>query len=89
MQVGVATGYRDNNNNNKSEEIGEMLEEKWIGINFHPNTYNVVQKIINWLIGEWSYGCQVPNDKSKADLFIKSCYNQKYTDYVLLNEWEV
>lgn len=87
VQVGTATGYRDNNNNKKSEEVGEMLEEKWIGINFHTNTYNAVQKAISWLIGGWSYGCQVLNNKEKYNIFIDKCYNQKTTDYVLLKEW--
>lgn len=87
LQVGTVTGYRDNNDNNKAEEIGNILEEKWIGINFHFNTYNLVSKVINWVIGEWSYGCQVPNNKEKYDIFIKNTYNQKYTTYVLLNEW--
>lgn len=87
VQVGVATGYRDNDNDKKSEELGNMLQEKWIGINFHTNTYNTVQKVISWVIGGWSYGCQVINDKAKYQVFVDACYNQKTTDYVLINEF--
>lgn len=59
--------YRDGNKNKKSEQVGEY-EIGWYGINYHTNTYNFSNasvKIVNWLIGNWSAGCQVINDRKK------------------------
>ena len=57
--------FRDGNKNKSIEEIGEP-ELGWFGINYHTNTYNFSLKslkVVNWLIGYWSAGCQVINNR--------------------------
>lgn len=57
--------YRDGNKNRKVEEIGNY-ESGWFGINYHTNTYNFSLanlKVVQWLIGNWSAGCQVVNNR--------------------------
>ena len=57
--------FRDGNKNTSIEEIGEP-ELGWFGINYHTNTYNFSVKnlkVVNWLIGYWSAGCQVINNR--------------------------
>ncbi len=87
--------YRDGNKNRKTEEIGKY-ELGWFGINYHTNTYNFSLanlKIVNWLIGHWSAGCQVVNNR-KAYLEQMDYYKKSYEDgtqimvtYVLIDEF--
>ena len=59
--------FRDGNKNKSIEEIGEP-ELGWFGINYHTNTYNFSAKslkVVNWLIGYWSAGCQVINNRKE------------------------
>ena len=59
--------FRDGNKNTSIEEIGEP-ELGWFGINYHTNTYNFSVKnlkVVNWLIGYWSAGCQVINNRKE------------------------
>lgn len=88
--------YRDGNRNRKSEEIGNF-KLGWYGINYHTNTYNFSLanlKIVNWLIGYWSAGCQVVNDRKKyfeqMDYYKKAFEDgtQIMVSYVLLQEFE-
>lgn len=87
--------YRDGNNNKKSEEIGEIAEG-YFGINYHTNTFNLGLhnlKIIKWIIGSWSAGCQVTNNRSS---YLKQMKNfkalhrsgkQKFISYCLIKEF--
>lgn len=95
VQTGnVAVGYRDNNNNNKAEEIGKLVSG-WFGINFHFNSYQIskgslwgkLKGVISWVVGEWSYGCQVCNNADDYKKIIDYCSNQKTITYCLLNEF--
>lgn len=103
VQVGAALGFRDGNMNGKAEEIGPQYKVSGIGINFHTNTFEF--KLINnvWklldntlskIIGGWSAGCQVPNNRAKYTAIInwfkdaKQSGQQKYVTYVLLDEWD-
>lgn len=87
IQTGaVATGYRDNNNNSKSEEIGDIVFG-WFGINFHANSYNLFKGLYNWIIGEWSYGCQVCNNLTDYYKIIDLTENQENISYCLINEF--
>lgn len=87
VQTGnVATGYRDNNNNDRAEEIGKEVKG-WFGINFHTNSYTFFQGIRNWFIGEWSYGCQVPNNITDYYHIIDLIGKQEKVTYCLLNEF--
>tara|TARA_R110001632_G_scaffold76073_1_gene172713 strand:- start:12808 stop:13425 length:618 start_codon:yes stop_codon:yes gene_type:complete len=87
--------YRDGNKNNKSEEIGDY-ELGWYGINYHTNTYDFSLKnlkIFKWLIGNWSAGCQVINDRKKyfdQINYYKNAYNngtQIMVSYCLIKEF--
>ena len=95
-QVGTKVKvHRDGNRNNKSEELGEY-ELGWYGINYHTNTYNFSSaslKVVNWLIGYWSAGCQVINSRKKyleqinyyKDAFEKG--KQIMVSYCLIDEF--
>jgi hypothetical protein len=87
--------YRDGNNNEKAEEIGEVIEG-YFGINYHTNTFDLRLsnlKILNWLIGNWSAGCQVTNDRKtylEQMNYYKEAYKtgkQKAVSYVLIDEF--
>ncbi len=88
--------FRDKNMNKKSEEIGK-IELGWFGINYHTNTYDFSLKnikVINWLIGYWSAGCMVINDRKKYLEQIEY-YKKAYQDgkqimvtFCLINEFD-
>lgn len=88
--------YRDGNLNNKAEQIGTPISG-WYGINYHTNTYDFSAKsksITKWLIGNWSAGCQVINDRE--EYFEQMDYyrlalkdgTQRFVTYVLLDEFD-
>jgi hypothetical protein len=86
---------RDGNLNLKSEDQGNH-EWGWFGINYHSNTYDwsiASLKIVRWIIGDWSAGCQVINDrigyKDQMDYYEKAKKEgkQMYVTYVLLDEF--
>ena len=52
--------FRDGNKNDKVEEIGEMYFGM-CGINFHTQSYKIIN-LIKQYIGGWSTGCQSPNN---------------------------
>jgi len=87
--------HRDGNKNNKSEEIGPV-HKGWYGINYHSNTYNFSiknMKIVKWIIGDWSAGCQVINSREKykeqMDWYESALKTgqQKFVSYCLINEF--
>jgi hypothetical protein len=87
VQTGnVAVGYRDNNNNDKSEEVG-LQRSGWYGINFHCNSYNKLQGIISWFIGGWSYGCQVCNNPTDYYHILDLIGKQSKVSYCLVLEF--
>lgn len=90
VQVNDVLFYRDNNKNDKSEEIGKIYKGR-IGINFHTCTYekepNILKKFIGWIIGKWSEGCQVANVAADYLDFIKCMKTQLRTSYCLLKEF--
>jgi hypothetical protein len=86
-QVGPFKVIRDGNKNKKSGDNTLWKWEEWKGLNFHPNTYNLTQKIKRWIIGKWSVGCQVANDIPKYKKFIDSTRPQKLFTYCLLDEF--
>ncbi len=89
VQVKDILYYRDNNKNDKSEEIG-AIQRGIIGINFHTCTYdkpNVAQKFIGWIIGKWSEGCQVANIAKDYYALISLVLKQHRTSYCLLKEF--
>ena len=59
--------YRDGNKDKKIDEVGNWYLG-WYGINYHSNTYDFRLsnlKVFKWLIGGWSAGCQVVNDREQ------------------------
>ena len=86
VQNRAVIGFRDNNRNVLSEEIGSVVSG-WYGINFHASTYNVLNTIATKLIGLWSAGCQVVNDRQKYNQIIELVKNQKTITYCLLKEF--
>lgn len=93
IQVHPVSGYRDGNKNDKAEEIGNILVGLF-GINFHTNTFKWYNATMNWLIGSWSAGCQVTNNREKFIEWLmhfkdrKASGKQKYITYCLINEFE-
>ena len=81
--------------NSKSEEIGKPISG-WYGINYHTNTYDFSKaslKIVKWLIGGWSAGCQVINDREEYSVQMewyraaKNLGEQKFVSYCLIDEF--
>jgi len=75
--------YRDNNKNNKSEQIGKPIYGQY-GINQHRANANAISKIID----KWSAGCQVRNNPKEYEEFMNLCKNSgvKYFSCILFNE---
>lgn len=89
------TVYRDGDMDGKSEEIGEPISG-WYGINYHMNTYDLSEENLEkerWIIGGWSAGCQVTNDRDEyleqMEWYEEALESgkQKYVSYVLLKEF--
>lgn len=87
VQISPFKIIRDNNRNKKSGDINKWTWENWIGINFHPNTYNLLSTIKKWTIGQWSVGCQVINDIPKYKKFLDYTKPQRTFTYCLLDEF--
>ena len=62
VQVGKMYYYRDNDKDSKNEELGKLLYDKGMGINYHTVSYDKKKNFIGKLIGQWSVGCQCPNN---------------------------
>lgn len=79
-------GYRDNNKNDKAEQIGTRVFGMF-GINFHTVSYKLVE-IIKKAIGGWSVGCQVVNNTKKYYEIIEMVYAEQDTvSYCILEEF--
>lgn len=78
--------YRDTDKDLKSEEQGK-LQEGYYGINFHPNTYNLDNKVTSSDIGWFSAGCQVVNNPNKYKTMIRLLKTEKLVTYCLINEF--
>lgn len=79
-------GYRDNNRNNKSEEIGEVVSG-FFGINFHCIDYNLRPGFFRRLIGGWSVGCFVLNYVDDYLFFLGKLKGQEKITMCLINEF--
>lgn len=75
--------YRDNNKNDKSEQIGKPIYGQY-GINQHRANASAISRIID----KWSAGCQVRNNPKEYEEFMKLCKNSgvKYFSCILFNE---
>lgn len=86
-QTGPFKVIRDGNMNQKAGDSSEWTWESGKGLNFHPNTYNLGQTLIRWVIGKWSTGCQVINDIPKYVKFLEKTKPQNVFTYCLLEEF--
>jgi hypothetical protein len=87
VQTGAFLVIRDNDRDNKAGNSGKESWEVGKGLNFHTNSYNLFNKLVSVLIGEWSHGCQVPNETLKYKAFLDVSRPQKVFSYCLLNEF--
>lgn len=78
--------YRDNNKNNKVEEMGKMYEGM-IGIDFHTVTYQHNLPFWRKFIGGWSMGCQVVNHVKGYYQILKAVKHQNEVTYCLIKEF--
>lgn len=79
-------GYRDNNRNGKSEEIGKVVSG-FFGINFHTIDYKLRPGFFRRLIGGWSVGCFVLNRVTEYLYILDKLKNQKSVSMCLLKEF--
>lgn len=80
-------GYRDNNKNKKTEEIGEQVKG-YFGINFHTVTYNLRKGFWRKSIDSWATGCQVVNHVTDYLKIIDMVKKQKTVTYCIIKEFE-
>lgn len=90
-QVGAFKVYRDGN---KTRKLGDVPKDSWTteyhkGLNFHANNYNLKSKVVNWIVGGWSTGCQVVNNIPGYVKFLNDSKPQEYFTYCLIDEFEV
>jgi hypothetical protein len=78
--------YRDNNYNEKNEEIGEV-HNNIIYANFHPSSYITGQDIDKEYINGWSLACQVTANRKDFDTIMALTTEQKHITYALLQEF--
>ena len=86
-QIKAAYGFRDNNKNDKSEQIGKLyfdnVNANFHGVDYDPNSIKVIKKI-----GGWSTACNVCNNMVDYKKIIKFVKPYVYCDYLLLKEWK-
>lgn len=79
--------YRDNNKNEKAEEIGTLYYEI-IHAHLHGVDYDFFSNKVLTNINGWSYGCQVWNRMQDYRQLINATWaRNKTVDYALLKEW--
>ena len=81
--------FSDGNNDKKVDEVGPV-ETSIRNTNFHFNSYKVFEKVklaVSSIIGEWSHGCIVCNDKEKYEEIITKTKGQKFVTITLLKEF--
>lgn len=78
--------YRDNNNNDKSEELGEIYKGNF-STNVHGANYNLLSKVKTVVVGNWSAGCQVVNDIPKYASLLNYIPLGVRVSYALLKEF--
>jgi hypothetical protein len=85
IQAKAIKVYRDNDLDNQAEEIGEAIEA---GPECRIDIHGASKNIVSVIVGKWSAGCQVINNK--FDEFMNLCGRstlKKFT-YALLEEFE-
>ena len=86
-QVKPIKYYRDNDKDEKAEEIG-ALHQGIIYANFHGVSYDPKTQVIKTNINGWSYGCQVCNNMADYRRIIELVRKHPLKmDYALLKEF--
>lgn len=80
--------YRDNNKNNKVEEVGTEYNNI-IYANIHPSSYNKGEDVDKEFINGWSLACQVFANRKDFDAFMFMTAGQEYLTYCILQEFDV
>lgn len=79
--------YRDNNKNDKSEEIGKVIEGEIIHAHIHDVKMGNIDEFKEFING-WSLACQVFNNGAQWHTFFEEkTKDQEYITYCLLKEW--
>ncbi len=86
-QVGKMIYHRDDDLDNKAEEIGKQYFANY-STNCHANSYRFKKGTRSWAIGRWGTGCLVVNNLTKyfENLLNEIPYKRKVT-YTLLKEF--
>lgn len=85
-QVNNIIGHRDNNRNNKAEEIGPEVRGIY-GINFHSVDYALKHGFWRRVINGWSVGCFVLPVVTTYLRILNTVKNQRRISMVLLKEF--
>ena len=81
--------YRDNDKDNKSEELGQVINDEIIHAHIHDVKMGNVDADKEFING-WSLACQVFNNGEHWHKFFNVLTKeQEYITYCLLNEFEV
>lgn len=85
-QVRPILGYRDNNRDDKIDEVGKIVKG-YYGINFHSVDYGLRPGFWRRLVGLWSVGCQVLNDINQYLSILTKVKNQESVTYCIIKEF--
>jgi hypothetical protein len=80
--------YRDTNNDEKTDETGELFYDNR-QTQFHGSTYHNGVEVVRLEIGLWSEGCIVANVNKDYEKIIDLTRTQKIVTGCLLKEFEV
>jgi hypothetical protein len=85
VQAAAVTVYRDNNKDNKTDEIAGTEETGWYGVHIHKSSPTGISKFV----GKWSAGCTVLANPSDFKILIDECKNSglKIFPYYLIKEF--
>lgn len=85
-QVSKMFYFRDGNNNNKSDEVGDLYFDNY-STNIHFNNYDLKTKIIGTFVNGWSAGCQVLNNAEQYNELLSLMPEKESITYCLLKEF--
>jgi len=79
---------RDGNMNSVAEEYGKEYFSN-VACNFHASDWNYASKLVRLLIGHWSYGCIVCNNRKEYNEIIELTKDQYFVSMVIIPEFSV
>jgi len=78
---------RDGNMNDTAEEYGKKTLAN-IACNFHAADWNYASKMVRFLIGHWSYGCIVCNNRQEYNKILEIVGDQEVS-MVIIPEFSI